>query len=193
MNIAIILGSVRQPSFTRTLAHCLADCLLMRGASLHWVDLREQPLPIADPDYHHCVEDNPNVAVRQFIQTIAKADGVILASPLYQGSYSGVLKNALDHLAYDAFLRKPVGLISHGNTAKKCTQPCEHLLPIVRTLYGYVLQCQVASAREDFASDDEGRTWKLINKEVRDRCERLADEMYIFLNQHAGKDDKNAY
>ncbi|WP_246348558.1 NAD(P)H-dependent oxidoreductase [Bartonella callosciuri] len=33
-------------------------------------------------------------------------------APFYQGSYSGVLKNALDNLAYDAFLSKLVGLIS---------------------------------------------------------------------------------
>ncbi|MGF7156945.1 NADPH-dependent FMN reductase [Bartonella heixiaziensis] len=190
MNIAIILGSIRQPSLTRTLANCLADCLSMRGALLHWVDLREQPLPITDPDYHHQVEANPSAAVRQFIKTITAADGVILASPLYQGSYSGVLKNALDHLAYDAFLNKPVGLISHGSTAKKCAQPCEHLLPVVRTLYGHALQCQVASAKEDFASDDEGRAWKVISKEVRTRCERLAHEMCAFLNQKAGRDDK---
>ncbi|WP_156850566.1 NADPH-dependent FMN reductase [Bartonella refiksaydamii] len=186
MNIAIILGSIRQPSLTRTLADCLADCLLTRGASLHWVDLREQPLPITDPDYHNHVESNPSAAVRQFVKTIAAADGVILASPLYQGSYSGVLKNALDSLAYDAFLKKPVGLISHGSTAKKCAQPCEHLLPVVRTLYGYPLQCQVASSKEDFTSDDEGRTWKVISEEVRARCERLANEMCAFLKQKGG-------
>ncbi|EJF80108.1 hypothetical protein MCO_00325 [Bartonella sp. DB5-6] len=186
MNIAIILGSIRQPSLTRTLSNCLADCLLMCGAFLHWVDLREQPLPIADPDYHHNVEANPSAVVRQFVKTIAAADGVILASPLYQGSYSGVLKNALDNLAYDAFLNKPVGLISHGSTAKKCAQPCEHLLPVVRTLYGYPLQCQVASSKEDFTSDDEGRTWKVISEEVRARCERLANEMCAFLKQKGG-------
>ncbi|MDD9334305.1 MAG: hypothetical protein PV354_11875, partial [Bartonella sp.] len=56
----------------------------------------------------------------------------------------------LDHLAYDAFLNKPVGLIFHGSTTKKCAQPCEHLLLVVRTLYDHTLQCQVASAREDF-------------------------------------------
>ncbi|WP_019221002.1 NADPH-dependent FMN reductase [Bartonella senegalensis] len=162
----------------------------MQGLSLDWVDLREQPLPIVDPDYHNHVEDNPSFVVRQFIKTIAAVDGVILASPLYQGSYSGVLKNALDYLTYDAFLRKPIGLISHGSTAKRCAQPCEHLLPVVRMLYGYPLQCQVASAKQDFASEDEGRTWKVISEEVRERCERFADEMREFLNQKSERDDR---
>ncbi|WP_375633527.1 MULTISPECIES: NADPH-dependent FMN reductase [unclassified Bartonella] len=38
-----------------------------------------------------------------FVKTIADADDVILASPVYHGSYSGGLKNALDNLDYDAF------------------------------------------------------------------------------------------
>ncbi|WP_256460919.1 NADPH-dependent FMN reductase [Bartonella machadoae] len=74
MNIAIILGSIRQPSLTRTLANYLADCLLLRGTSLHWIDLREQPLPIADPDYHQCVEDNPSAVVRQFVKENRSGD-----------------------------------------------------------------------------------------------------------------------
>ncbi|WP_246054716.1 NAD(P)H-dependent oxidoreductase [Bartonella massiliensis] len=47
-------------------------------------------MPIADPDYYHDVEVHLSVAVRQFVKTIAAADEIILASPLYQGSYSGV-------------------------------------------------------------------------------------------------------
>ncbi|WP_019219301.1 NADPH-dependent FMN reductase [Bartonella florencae] len=64
MNIAIILGAVRQLSLTRTVANCLADYLLARGGALCWVDFREQPLPIADPDYHHDVEAHTSAAVR---------------------------------------------------------------------------------------------------------------------------------
>ncbi|EJF86505.1 hypothetical protein MCW_00401 [Cardidatus Bartonella washoeensis 085-0475] len=57
---------------------------------LYWIDLREHPLTIADLDYHHHLEANPSATVRQFVKTIAAADGVILTSLLDQGSYSGV-------------------------------------------------------------------------------------------------------
>ncbi len=143
-------------------------------------------MPITDPDYHHQVEANPSVAVKQFVKTIAAADDIILASPLSQGSYLGVLKNVLVNLSYNAFLNKPVGLISHGSSAKRCTQPCEHLLPEVRTLYGYALQCQISSSNEDFSSNEEGRTWKIISKEIQTRCEQLADEMCTFLQKRGG-------
>ncbi|WP_375694260.1 NADPH-dependent FMN reductase [Bartonella sp. AD24XZML] len=48
--------------------------------------------------YYHC-----DAKVYTFVKTIADADDVILASPVYHGSYSGGLKNALDNLDYDAF------------------------------------------------------------------------------------------
>ncbi|WP_244427580.1 NADPH-dependent FMN reductase [Bartonella queenslandensis] len=138
---------------------------------------------MTDPDYHHQIETNPSAAVRQFIKAIAAAHSIILTSPLYQGSYLGVLKNTLDNLTHNAFLNKPVGLIPHGITTKRCAQPCEHLLPVMRTLYGYALQCHVAFSNEDFSSNDEGRTWKVISKEIQIHCERLADEMCTFLQQ----------
>ncbi|WP_375655951.1 hypothetical protein [Bartonella sp. MR63HLJHH] len=40
------------------------------------------------------------------------------------------------------------------------------------------LQCQVASAKDDF--EDEFHTWRLNSKDVQARCECLADGMYRF-------------
>ncbi|WP_246257458.1 NADPH-dependent FMN reductase [Bartonella gabonensis] len=60
-----------------------------------------------------------------------------MASPLYQGSYSGVFKNALDHLTYNAFLNKPVGLIFHGSTIQNVHNRVRIYCRSVRTPYGY--------------------------------------------------------
>ncbi|WP_175869031.1 NADPH-dependent FMN reductase [Bartonella gabonensis] len=49
MNIAIILGTVRTPSLTRTLARYLADCLVKRKVSPHWIDFRSIPLSDSRP------------------------------------------------------------------------------------------------------------------------------------------------
>lgn len=185
MNVAIIIGSVRQPSLTRVLCRFLADCFTEKSISISWVDLRENPLPITDPDYHHDVSSNPSLVVREFVKTVDQADGIILASPLYQGSYSGVLKNAIDNLAYDAFLDKAVGLVSNGSSAKKCTIPCEHLVPVVRTLYGYPLQCQVAACKDDFISNDDGESWELADQDVKERCRRLVNEMVAYLQSRS--------
>ncbi|WP_375612108.1 MULTISPECIES: NADPH-dependent FMN reductase [unclassified Bartonella] len=48
--------------------------------------------------HYHC-----DAKTHAFVKTIADANDVILASPVYHGSYSGGLKNALDNLEYNAF------------------------------------------------------------------------------------------
>lgn len=186
MKILIFLGSVRQPSLTRVLARYASLSMERAGLAIEWVDLRAQPLPIADPDYHHCAAETPNEAVRDLVRRTNSADGIVLASPLYHGSYSGVLKNALDSLSYDAFRDKPVGLLAHGSGAKRCSQPAEHLVPIVRTLYGHTLQCQVASSKSDFAGDHENGEPILVDDDVKTRCDRLALEMLGYLKMQEG-------
>ncbi|WP_375700863.1 NADPH-dependent FMN reductase [Bartonella sp. AA23NXGY] len=115
-----------------------------------------------------------------FVKTIADADDVILASPVYHRSYSETLKNAFDNLDCDAFLDKAVGLLSHGSTAKNALLSCKYLVPVVHTLYRQALQYQVASAKDDFVSENAGRTWRLNSEDVRARCAHLVDEMYKF-------------
>ncbi|MGH7935150.1 MAG: NADPH-dependent FMN reductase, partial [Candidatus Binataceae bacterium] len=50
------------------------------------------------------------------IGEIARADAVIFGSPVYRGSFSGVLKNLLDHLPIEALRGKPCGIIAIGAT-----------------------------------------------------------------------------
>jgi FMN reductase len=64
---------------------CGADVSLLGGPDL--------ALPLFDPDRGV----RPRQADR-LIEEIASADGVVLASPAYHGSVSGLVKNALDYL-----------------------------------------------------------------------------------------------
>jgi azobenzene reductase len=181
MKIVIFIGSIRQPSMTRKLAINAGSALKQVGLTIEWVDLREHPLPIADPDYHHKAAETPNKAVRDLVYQVASSDGIVLASPLYHGSYSGVLKNAIDCLPFDAFRDKPVGLLSHGSGAKRCSQPAEHLVSVVRTVYGHALQCQVASSKSDFTIDPDNGDPILVDEDVKLRCDRMASEMLDYL------------
>ncbi len=65
-----------------------ASTVLLGGAFL-------ATLPIFDPR-----PSGPTESQMQLLETIARADGVILATPGYHGSISGVMKNALDTLEF---------------------------------------------------------------------------------------------
>jgi FMN reductase len=63
------------------------------GAETKLLDLRELVLPLYDPD-----DDEPTPDAAELIESCYAADGLIWSSPLYQGTISGALKNALDWL-----------------------------------------------------------------------------------------------
>lgn len=48
------------------------------------------------------------------ISRLSDGDAFIIASPIYRGTYSGALKNVLDHLPLEALEGKVVGLIATG-------------------------------------------------------------------------------
>ncbi|OUJ19665.1 FMN-dependent NADH-azoreductase, partial [Corynebacterium kefirresidentii] len=51
---------------------------------------------------------------KAFQDKAMEADFLILGTPNYHGSYSGILKNALDHINMDYVKMKPVGLIGNS-------------------------------------------------------------------------------
>ena len=175
--ILLISGSTREPSFTRTLTTKVQEALIQRGAQTVLWDLRNSPLPIANPEFHSDPTQHTNSKVRRFVVHAAKADAFILASPIYHNSYSGTLKNALDHLAIAQFYYKPVGLLSHGGD--RSTQAVDHLRIVVRGLRGTAISTQVCTGLADYSgSGPDG--YQLVSPAISDRIDRLVTELLVF-------------
>lgn len=175
MKILLVCGSIAKKSHTRTLLVYLEGLLKEKGVETIFWDLLKKPLPIALPEYHKDPLKTPNQSVKDFVSSVINANGIVLGSPLYHGSYSGVLKNALDNLFFDAFRNKPVALVSNSSSIRNCAHPCEHLRLVVRALYGYALQSQIGTASGDYDEQADGFT--LTNEEIKERCQRMVDEL----------------
>lgn len=186
MKILLICGSIAERSHTRALLHFLEDLLKVQKVETVFWDLREQPLIIALPEYHQDPSKTPNETVRKFVDVVNSADGIILGSPLYHGSYSGVLKNALDCLALDGFRNKTVGLVSNGYGPRSSFGAVEHLRLVVRALRGYVTQIHVHTNQSDYVEAEN----KLVlqSAEIKNRCEALVNELIALTTALAGKD-----
>ena len=110
LRILGLLGSLRQESHNTNVLRSAAE-LLPPGVELEIYDgLRELPPYDADLDVEPADE-----AVARLRDAIADADGVVIATPEFNGSIPGVLKNALDWASRpfpDNSLRgKPVAVI----------------------------------------------------------------------------------
>ena len=175
-NILIISGSLSTNSHTRQLAEKVGERVAEGGAEPSLWHLSESPLPLCDPAFHWDIDSYPDCRVGAFVERVRSADGIVLASPLYHGSYSGVLKNALDLLWMDAFSNKPVGLVSHGASVRLCSRPIDALRPVVQAMYGYVAQTTVATCKADYAMSPSGEI-ALVDEGILQRVDRLALEM----------------
>lgn len=89
MKMIALNGSIRKQSYNGMLLQFLKE----RYADRLAIEL----LPIAQlPHYNQDDELNPGEDVVAFKKAIAEADGIIISTPEYNWSISGVLKNALD-------------------------------------------------------------------------------------------------
>lgn len=109
MKILGIVGSLRSDSVNARLLQLAAEGLPDGVEMAVWEGLRE--VPPFDED----TEETPSVAVAGLRSAVASADAILIATPEYNGSIPGTLKNALDWGsrpgATNVFRGKPTAVI----------------------------------------------------------------------------------
>ncbi|MGN6142015.1 MAG: NADPH-dependent FMN reductase, partial [Mesorhizobium sp.] len=89
--ILVFAGSIRTGAFSGRTADVAQKALALEGAEVTRLSLADYPLPIMDEDLEKesGIPDNAMKLARQ----IAGHDGVLIASPEYNGSIPPLLKN----------------------------------------------------------------------------------------------------
>ncbi|WP_248924877.1 NADPH-dependent FMN reductase [Paenibacillus hamazuiensis] len=130
MKIAMIAGSNRQNASSTKLCRYIGKLLQEQGCEVTLYDLYERPLPFYNPDLEY---EDANLKLLK--STVMAADAVVLATPEYHGTLSGVLKNALDFLGFDYFDGKVVLSVSSAGGAVAVSS-LTHLQTVVRNVHG---------------------------------------------------------
>jgi FMN reductase len=86
-------GSIRADSQTERALSVVLDSARLAGADTVAITGADLVLPFYDP----AVLDRSAAALR-LVETLREADGVVLVSPGYHGTVSGLVKNALDYV-----------------------------------------------------------------------------------------------
>jgi azobenzene reductase len=161
--VVAISGSLREGSYTkRALARALATAE-EAGAETELIDLREWDLPLFDPD------DREMGDSERLKETVKGADALLLGTPVYHGTISSALKNALDYCGFEEFEETTVGLLAtaggggYGRTL-------EHLRTSVRTIHGWCLPHEVGIRKAYDQFDDDG---EFVDPELEARVAKL--------------------
>jgi chromate reductase len=109
LDVVAIIGSLRRDSFTRRLVQSF-DALAPASMTITIVEIRELSL------YNQDDEAAPPAPWVDFRHRIKRADAVLFATPEYNRSVPGVLKNALDvgsrPYGASAWAGKPAAIVS---------------------------------------------------------------------------------
>lgn len=137
VRVAVIVGSIRADRFGPTPAKWIANQAMCReDIDVDLIDLADHDCPVVLGGNDAKLE--PPTSVRELSARVAVAEAIILVTPVYNRSYPGSLKNAIDWL-YSEWQLKPVGLVSYGGITGGL-QAVEHLRAVFAEFHGVVLR-----------------------------------------------------
>lgn len=161
LRIVAVSAGLSEPSSTRLLADRLAEAARERLAAdqdraveVQVVELRELAIDIAN----HLVTGFPPRALKEAIDAVTAAEGLIAVTPVFTASYSGLFKSFFDLIENTALTGKPVVIAATGGTPRH-SLVLEHAM---RPLFGYLravtLPTSVYAASEDWGSPGDEYT-----------------------------------
>ena len=109
------------------------------------------------------------------VASVRAADGVIIASPVYRGSFTGALKNLLDHLPLESLAGKPVGIVAMGATQHHFLGVDWHLRDVLAWFGALVVPTSVYLAAADFVDGQPGESAKQDLRDLADAIIKLKE------------------
>jgi len=172
MNILGFAGSLRKDSYNKALLRAAME-LLPKDATLEIFDLEEMS------PFNQDLETRMPDKVKVFKTRIRKADAILIATPEYNYSIPGVLKNAIDWASRpsgdNSFEGKPVAVMSASPGMLGGARAQYHLRQIFVSLDMHPLnRPEVIVPLADDKIDDKGRVTDEKTKErIKDLIENL--------------------
>lgn len=161
--ILALAGSTRQGSFNKKLIKIAAEAARNAGADVTLIDLKDYPMPLYDGDLEK--EQGIPENGMKFMELLISHQGILISSPEYNSSISGVLKNAFDWASrpspgkkpLEAFDGKVCCLMSASPGALGGLRGLFALRTMLSNIKVIVMPDQVAVSKANEAFDDNGQ------------------------------------
>ncbi|MET8229011.1 FMN reductase [Streptomyces sp. NPDC004082] len=178
MKLVVVSAGLSVPSSTRLLADRLAAATAGRtSAEVEFVELRDLAVEIA----HNFTNGFPGRALGAAVEAVKGADGLIVVTPVFSASYSGLFKSFFDVLSAgdpEAVAGKPVLVAATGGTARHSLVLDHALRPLFAYLRAVVVPTGVYAASEDWGAEG-----------LAGRIERAAGELARLMGATGARED----
>jgi NAD(P)H-dependent FMN reductase len=174
MKTIILTGSVRKGRQSHKAAHYIAGMLKGRNVETDLIDLTQTPLPILGTQEAETSEAINNIA--RVGARITEADALIFVTPEYHGSFSGVLKNALEHY-WEEFQKKPVAVVAASSGRMGGINASTQLQHVILSLGAFPMPYKLLISEIHNAFDESG---KPKNERIIKSTAKFLDELLWF-------------
>lgn len=173
LNVVVVSGSVRKPS--RTAA--LLDVLITQLGKLIPVNVHLVALSDIGPHLLGALDrSRVNGKLEQHLRAIESADFLVVGSPVYRASYSGLFKHLFDLVERDALVDVPVLLSATGGTERHALAIDHQLRPLFAFFRSLTLPAGIYATQDDFDH------YTLSNPQIAERIDAVITQALPFLS-----------
>ena len=175
MKVLGISGSLRSGSYNTQLLRAAEELLPAEVEFVVYDGLKDVPPFDEDDDF----EPAP-AAVTALRRAIGEADAVLIATPEYNSSVPGVLKNALDWVsrpvATNTLRNKPVAVVGASTGAFGAVWSQAELRKVLATIGARVVEGDVAVGHAPTRFDEDGY---LVDADLREQLGEVVDALLL--------------
>jgi len=185
--ILAFAGSLRKDSYSKRVVQTAIRGAEKAGAEVSFVDLRDYPMPIYNPDDHAQKGFDENAL--RFQRLLTEHDGLLIASPEYNGSLPAALKNAIDWASRqsdryersDVFQGKVAAIITASPGSFGGIRSLSHLRGVLMSVGINVLSSEIAVSFVGDKFDGDGA--KMTDEKMKESLEKLGSSLAEMLNK----------
>ncbi len=182
VKVVAFAGSTRKDSYNKKLIQLASEMARQKGAKVTVIDLIDYPMPFYDADLE--AKQGLPANAKKLRDLISQNDAIMISSPEYNASISGVLKNAIDWTSHDEkgqfssdpYKDKKIGIMSASPGKVGGARALVHLRAILQAVGGDVIGTQVSVPEAYKAFGTEG---KLVSAELSKKLQEEVDQLLV--------------
>jgi FMN reductase len=164
----VISTSGNSESNSRIMGRVAFEHLQKQKVDCEWIDISNLELPLCDADKCYL-----NPAAQQLQKTIGRADGMIIAAPVYNFDVSAAAKNMIE-LTGSAWEDKIVGFLCAAGGMNSYMSVMAYANSLMLDFRTVIIPRFVYATGDSFDGDE------LVDKKVEKRVQQVADDLIRF-------------
>ena len=178
LRVVAVSGGMQRPSKAAALAEHLMDLIAEEvPCEQHLVELGQLAPQFAGAVWRSQLPDTVEAALAM----VERADVLVVATPVYRGSYTGLFKHFFDFIHQDALIDKPVLLAATGGSERHALVIDHQLRPLFSFFQARTLPLGIYATDKDFVD------YRLQNQDLIRRAELAVQRALplVELTRHA--------